>query len=202
MMNRIKAYFDSVAPGYIKKSEWKIWRWLRQKEAIAITDLIGSGSLGDVLELGCGTGYYTRRLSQQGCQCLVAVDFSPRMIEEYHIPGCVKKTADIQEFISEDKFDLILCAGALEFLQHPEAVFGNASKMLRAKGSFVVLIPRSSLFGRFYQLFHWFHQVPVRLFRLKEVEQWAIIAGLVLTKWQKVSLFSLAIKFSKVRDTG
>ncbi|MBI2339900.1 MAG: class I SAM-dependent methyltransferase [Deltaproteobacteria bacterium] len=199
-MNSAKTYFDSVASGYAEKSEGGIWRWLRRREASVIASMIGSGPLGDALELGSGSGYYTRRLSDLGCRSLVAVDFSPKMVESIRIPGCVKKKADIQNFVSEDRFDLILCAGALEFLEHPEVIFGNASKMLRTKGSLIVLLPLQSLLGRFYRLFHRSHHVPVRLFRLQEVDQWAKAAGLIPVRRQKAALFSLALKFSKSED--
>ena len=199
-MSQAKTYFEAAASGYTKRSEAGFWGLLRRGEASAISTLIGAGPLGDVLELGCGSGYYTRRLSNQGCKSLIAVDFSPGMIEEYSISGCVKKTADIQEFISDNPCDLILCAGALEFLEDPKVVFRNASRMLRTKGSLVVLLPRRSLLGRCYQFFHRFHAVPVRLFDLQEVEQWAHEVGLALTQWHRVPLFSLAMKFSKKED--
>lgn len=199
-MDETKAYFDSVAPGYARRSQSRLWKRQRQKEVAAIKRLMGGEKLGDVLELACGSGYYTRLLSDQGCKKLVAVDFSPTMLQQCRVDGCVKIVANIEEFVSEDRFDLVLCAGALEFLQHPEVVFRNASQMLRANGALVALMPRVSLAGRLYEFFHWCHNVPVRLFGLRDIQQWAHMAGLKLIDWENVGLFSMTVKLIKLES--
>ena len=195
-MTETKGYFDSVALGYSRNSESSLWKWQRQKEVAAIRRLLDE-TLGDVLELACGSGYYTRLLRQRGCTRLVAVDFSLTMLKECQVDGCVKIAANIEEFVSGERFDLVFCAGGLEFLLHPEAVFRNASEMLRSDGALVVLMPRASLAGLLYQFFHWCHRVPVRLFRLKDVQQWADMAGMKVNEWENVALFSMTARLTK-----
>ena len=196
-MDETREYFDSVAPGYSQNSESSLWRWQRKKEVAAIQRLMSGETLGDVLELACGSGYYTRVLWERECTRLVAVDFSLTMLQECHVEGCVKIAANIEEFVSGDRFDLVFCAGALEFLPHPEVVFRNASQMLRADGALVVLMPRVSLAGLLYQFFHWRHHVPVRLFGLEDIQRWARMSGMKVIKWEKVSLFSMTAKLTK-----
>ena len=195
--SRVKSYFDEAAIGYSKRSHRGLWKWLRNNEARVISRLIGGGELGDVLELGSGDGYYANLLSQQGCQSLICVDISLEMLEQCSIPNCTKVVADIQEYLSQDRFNLILCAGALEFLQRPADVLRNAAQMLKDDGTFVVLMPRLSILGRIYQLYHRVHGIPPRLFRLFEIRRWANETGLHIVHWQEVPLFSLVVKFSK-----
>ena len=94
-MNRVQAHFDAVAPTYEQRSARGLWKWLRRREAAAVAQLLGPGAMGDVLELGSGSGYYGRRVLHRGCRSLVCVDFSPEMLEHCAVPGCSKVLADI-----------------------------------------------------------------------------------------------------------
>ena len=200
-MNRVKAHFDTVAPTYEEQSSRGLWKWLRDREAAAVAQLLGPGAMGDVLELGSGAGYYGRRVLRRGCRSLVCVDFSSEMLEHCAVPGCAKILADVQDYVSERQFDVILCAGVLEFLDQPEAVFANVAKMLRPDGAFIALLPRAGFFGHCYRAFHrWGHGVPIRLFHAEQIRRWAEAAGLGVVRWRPVPLFSLAARFAKRPD--
>jgi SAM-dependent methyltransferase len=76
--------------------------------------------LGEVLEVGCGTGEFTRLLAER-CERVVAVDLSPRMIETARArskdhPNVEYPVADAAswEFPSE-RFD---CAASIATLHH------------------------------------------------------------------------------------
>jgi len=201
-MSDVKSHFDAVASTYDQQSSRGLWQWLRRREAAAVAQLLGPGMLGDVLELGSGSGYYSRRLLSHASRRLVCVDFSSEMLERCAVPGCTKVVADVQEYVSESQFDVILCAGVLEFLDRPEAVFANAAKMLRPSGAFVTLMPRASLFGRGYRAFHWRrHGIRVRLFQRDQVQRWAQAAGLSVVAVRRVPLFSLAARLCKDPNT-
>ena len=186
-----------MAATYTEQSHWGLGKWIRARETEVILQMIGTTTLGDVLELGSGSGYYTRLLNNRGCQRLVYVDFSATMLEKIQIPNGIKVEADIQDYIDEQQFDLILCAGALEFLERPEAVFHNAAEMLKTNGSLVVLMPTKTIFGLGYQLYHRLHQIRIRLFHLNQIQTWVEAVGLTLVKWQSAPLFSLVIKCTK-----
>ncbi len=119
------------------------------------------------------------------------------MLDNCNIPGVVKVQADIQDYVSEDQFDLIICAGVLEFLDRPETIFRNARKMLRPDGSLITLLPQASLIGWVYQMFHRLHRVHVRLFQFRDLERWAANADLSIDVWQPVPMFSIVAKLSR-----
>ena len=193
-MNRTKAYFDSVAPIYTKRSQWGLGKWLRRRETAILLRFLGDGFLGDILELGSGSGYYSHHLQKQGCSSLTCVDFSSAMLEKLDVPGCVKVEADVQHFRSDRCFDTIFCAGALEFLERPESVFNNATQMIKPAGSLVIMMPRASFFGRLYQLFHEFHGIKIRLFTSQDLSHWAQNAGLAVIEYKRIPLFSIVAK--------
>jgi len=200
-MNRVKAHFDAVAPTYEEQSTRGLWKWLRAREAAAVARLLGTGMMGDVLELGSGSGYYSRRVFGRGWRSLVCVDFSSEMLERCAVPGCTKVLADVQDYVSERQFDVILCAGVLEFLNQPEAVFANVAKMLRPDGTFIALLPRVGFFGYCYRAFHrWGHGVPIRLFHVAQIQRWAEAAGLGIVRVHPVPLFNLAARFCQWRE--
>lgn len=65
---------------------------------------------GDILELACGTGWWTKRLVT-GATRLVAVDASPEMLrlnrERVSDPRVEYELADLFEWRSENRFDLV-----------------------------------------------------------------------------------------------
>ena len=115
-MSTTKDYFDSIAHLYTSRSKGGLGKWLRSNELVHVKELLGSKPLGHVLELGSGSGYYSRVLNNLGCESLTCVDFSPQMLKNLWIPGCTKVEADIQEFRRECTYDTIFCGGVIEFL--------------------------------------------------------------------------------------
>jgi SAM-dependent methyltransferase len=197
-MNQAKQYFDSVAEGYAQRSEGGLWKFLRRKEIGAVVELLAGHSLGDLLELGSGSGYYSHQLNfgsdTTRASRVVCVDFSSKMLEKIKIPGCEKIEADIQYYQSQDTFDTILCVGVLEFLPQPQMIFANVAKMLRPNGQCVILVPRVSMAGSIYRLFHRRHGIKITLFNPVHVEEWAMRAGLTIMGERQVPLFSLVLK--------
>ncbi|MDP2653364.1 MAG: class I SAM-dependent methyltransferase [Candidatus Omnitrophota bacterium] len=193
-MDNVKAYFDRAAAGYEERSAGWHWRWLRDREFQAVRRMAGEGPLGDVLELGAGTGYYSRRLSEQGCRSLTCVDVSARMLDRCAIPACRRIVGDIQDFRLEERFDLIVCAGALEFVDSPEKVLNNAAAMLKREGAFVAVLPCRSWPGRAYQYYHRRHQIDVRLFSFDGMAAETRRAGMTLKARQIVPPFSWVMK--------
>ena len=156
--------------------------------------------LGDVLELGSGTGYYSRYIYEQGCNSLTCVDFASQMLKKIDIPGCVKVNVNIQHYLSENRFDIILCAGVLEILEHPEIVFTYAAQMLKPNGFIIILLPRDSFFGKIYQRFHRLHGFKVQLFKKEDLREWLQKTNLNLVEYKKVSLFSIFCKLSLKKE--
>lgn len=112
-----------------------------------------------VLEIGCGTGYYTQLLSEQGVKSYVGLDitnvFFPELKNEYPAYGFLKRDITTEEIQGE--FDLILMIDVIEHITDPEkltAALRNVKKHLAANGVFIVApVPKKSKRSLFYVRF-------------------------------------------------
>ena len=92
---KIKNYFDSISNTYNNQINKGLGKWIRQQEAAIIKQSLKETLSSDVLELGSGTGYYSRYIYDQGCNSLTCADFSSQMLKKIDIPGCVKVNVNI-----------------------------------------------------------------------------------------------------------
>ena len=182
-MNNTKDYFDSVAAQYGPKSHKGFWSGIRKKEEKAVFKAVAPTPGTSYLELGCGSGYYTRLISKNSPSLLVAVDISQEMLKHLHVINAKKVRADIQNVSFSRKFDRILCAGALEFLDDISVFLANIEGVLSNNGKMVLLLPRRGVCSFFYKFFHLLHGVKVKLFTEKELK-----SVLVQGKWKLESL--------------
>jgi len=85
-----------------------------------------------ILEVGCGTGHFTRWFSQQGMQ-VIGLDLSRAMLEEanrFRSSLLLQGDALTLPFAS-NSFDLIALITTLEFLPDPTAVFIEVRRVAR-----------------------------------------------------------------------
>lgn len=196
-MNTTRSYFDKVSVGYAKASDRFLWKKIRTREALAVSELlpkIGPGT--SALDLGCGSGYYTDLLHHHRVLNLTCVDFSVNMLNQINNPVFTKIAADIEKFRSKAKYDIILCAGALEFTQMPESVLANVSSMLNPGGSFILLCPAKSVLGLIYSGYHFGHAIRIKLFDRDDLFALGDKVGLRLQSAEDVLPFSIVAKFT------
>lgn len=173
----VRQYFDSVASGYHRASVGKIWGSLRRLEAAAVRRSLGSLQGAEVIELGCGTGFYTELLFDMGARHVVAVDLSPDMLRYLRADRVTAIVADVATFAPDRPFEVLLAAGVLEFVSDPEAVLRNAARFALSGGRLVILYPKANLFGFAYRLFHSRHGFHINLFLRATVHRMAEAAG-------------------------
>jgi len=125
---------------------------------------------GTVLEIGCGTGVYTRWLSERGLN-VVAMDISPKMIElaRQKAPGATFYEGDCENPASNSGvgeqaglFDLIVGFNTFSYYPHKEDALKNYHALLKPGGRLVVI----DMNGRspYYQLMAWMN--------INEARQW------------------------------
>jgi SAM-dependent methyltransferase len=110
--------------------------------------LAGFAGARAVLEVGCGTGHFTRWLAAQSLQ-VTGLDLSPAMlVEAIHLgsPPCVQGDALALPF-SEASFDLVVLITTLEFLAEPSQALVEAIRVSRY-GLILGVLNRWSLLGR------------------------------------------------------
>jgi ubiquinone/menaquinone biosynthesis C-methylase UbiE len=174
---QVRSYFDSVAPGYNGASQSPIWRIVRKREQQGLLAMAGAVAGRDILELGCGAGYYTRLLLAEGARHIWAVDFSERMLAELPSENVTAIHGDATSIDPGRSFDLIVSAGMLEFVPDPLAVLRNAARLATPGAVLVLLHPTTSLLGRAYQRFHRHNGMEIRLFSPELLDRMATDAG-------------------------
>lgn len=114
----------------------------RDLEAKALREIITNKN-PRILEIGCGTGKNTQFL-QTKAERLVAVDFSPAMLERAkakiraeHVEFRQMDLREIWDF-ADHSFDLVTCSLALEHIENIDFVFSEAARVLRRSGRFYI----------------------------------------------------------------
>ncbi len=175
---RVIGYFERQAAGYHGRQASGVWSWLRQREAAVVARLLGRIDGLRVLDLACGSGYYSRIVTAGGGRA-VALDLSPGMLaraREHAGNRCVR--ADLATLPFHRAFDRVVLAGGLEFVDDPRAVLRQIEDCLADGGEAVVLFPPRTLAGRLYRFYHRAHGLAIRLFDVHELEALAHDAGL------------------------
>ena len=105
-------------------------------------------ALGTVLEVGCGTGHFSRWFEARGLD-VVGADLSMEMLVESRRlagPPCVRGRAE-QLPIASRSFDLVALITTLEFVDDAQSALGEACRVAR-RGVLVGALNRHSALGR------------------------------------------------------
>jgi demethylmenaquinone methyltransferase/2-methoxy-6-polyprenyl-1,4-benzoquinol methylase len=144
---------DSVAPTCPKLQAFDAlaprWDSLKPDEAVAAGARRGLSLLGelpgrDVVDLGCGTGRLEEvLLPQLGEGTVVAVDFSPGMIDQASRrcsdPRVTWLCRDVLETgLASGSADVVLCFDAFPHFPDGAAVLREAARWLRPGGTFLL----------------------------------------------------------------
>jgi len=132
----IKRNFSQCAACYDMYSD------IQNKCTLKLIDIIEDKNPCDILEIGCGTGNYTRLLKNRFPDAYItAVDISPGMIEvakEKFKNGRVRFYIEDGENLNIDKtFNLITSSSVFQWFDNPKSSFEKYSRMLTKNGTFV-----------------------------------------------------------------
>ena len=100
----------------------------------------------EVLDLGCGTGYGSFRLSSVA-KGVLAVDVSEEAIayaeSHYGAPNLEFRVLDATRLPFDDgSFDVVTCFETIEHVDDAVILVGEAARVLRSGGAFIVSTPR------------------------------------------------------------
>jgi ubiquinone/menaquinone biosynthesis C-methylase UbiE len=134
---------ESVAARYDQFCETDIGDYVDQVERALLWPLLALAPHMSVVDLGCGTGAYALTLADAGCD-VTGVDISPAMlaVARGKLPrqGMVRWIeADLAQLPFPDGiFDRGLLQVTLEFVDDPQRVLHEATRVIRPGGRLVV----------------------------------------------------------------
>ncbi|MEK6970147.1 MAG: methyltransferase domain-containing protein [archaeon] len=115
----------------------------------AIARLIGITSQTMLLDVGCGTGFFTHYWKEKTPH-VVGMDFSHEMLAKNNVPDLVRGSAEALPF-DDQSFDVVFCSNLLHHVESPVDV---VKEMARVTRRYVVLSepnarnPLMNLFSR------------------------------------------------------
>ena len=193
-LDSVNKYFQQQANLYEHKLSGNIWKFLRRDEERGILSMVGDVQGIDILELGCGTGYYAKKLISMGANKVIAVDQCDEMLRNIYTDGITVIIGSAESVSLDQKFNLVLAAGLLEFVADPLAVLKNAYTHTKPGGSLVIMVPMSNFYSLFYTLFHKSHGISIRLYNENILRELFERAGWVMQNIQKIKPFSLVVE--------
>jgi len=149
-MTNAVAYHDTLAAGW--DDRYRTGSFARRSRFFSDQILPLVPLRGKWLDVGCGTGYFSRMLTQSGVS-VVGIDASVAMIEEARIraarqPGAgtarfeVVRTVEKIPFESAE-FDACIVLSVIEYLNDPDACLDEVSRILKSGGYFIFSIPHN-----------------------------------------------------------
>jgi SAM-dependent methyltransferase len=104
--------------------------------AAAVVELLDPRPGERILDLGCGDGVLTVKLTAMGCS-VVGVDGSGAQIEAARKLGLDTRLIDGERLSYDNEFDAVFSNAALHWMKNPEAVISGVWRALRPDGRFV-----------------------------------------------------------------
>lgn len=161
---QVRAFYNDMPFNYWSDAEQALTS-IRANPLLAypdLDDLLESGDVTRVLEIGCGAGWAANALALHYGVQVTAVDFSASALARAREvaalldqPDAITFTeSDLFRFDTPDRFDLVQSIGVLHHTHNCRAAFAHAGRFVRPGGH--IFVGLYHLYGRrpFLRLFH------------------------------------------------
>jgi len=128
VQHRISTSFSKSAEHYDQYAR------LQQDVADRLLAALPQGTLGEVLDLGCGTGYVGRHIAAQSVG-VVQADLSRSMLDRARFAGSLAIQADMQSLpFNSSGFDVVLSSLAMQWCEPTPELFAELYRVLKPGG--------------------------------------------------------------------
>ena len=148
--------FNALAKDYDKWYSTPLGKFVDEVESKLAFETVTLKPGMKVLDVGCGTGIYSKRLVERGC-LVTGVDISDEMLD------IARKKVPEAKFVNtsvyavpfpKDHFDLIFSMATFEFIHHASAAYFEMKRVARPGAQiFVGTINGDSSWGELYKSF-------------------------------------------------
>ena len=151
------AVFDKKATDYDRWYESKLGEFVDKVETELAFSLFEPVHGMKILDVGCGTGNFSMKLAEKGCE-VVGIDVSEKMLNEAR-KKVAEKGLNIKFYnmdvcnmsFSDEKFDGVFSMAAFEFIKEPEKAYKEMYRVLKQNEYLLIgTINRESKWGEFY----------------------------------------------------
>ena len=131
--------FNKLADSYDNWYNSVVGQMYDKLEKKAFDSLIGNhnGGRKQLLEIGCGTGHWSKFFSEKGFE-VTGIDVSEQMIatvNKKNIPHCRFQVADGQSLsFFDNSFDVAVAITTLEFSENPHKIAVEMTRCVKPKG--------------------------------------------------------------------
>ena len=134
-------YWSKFAHGYDDGVDYIVGKGIQQE---IIKKLSEEHDLGNVIEFGCGTGYFTKVIAKSAEQ-VIATDLSDEMLDvaKTQLKGFQNITiqkADCENVsFPSEKFDTVFMANVIHFIENPFKALCESYRILKAGGLLLLI---------------------------------------------------------------
>ena len=151
MTERKEEYWSQFASTY---DEDQVFIVGQQVRSAIIEKLSEERDLGEVIELGCGRGYFTKAIAKNATQVL-ATDLSDEMVEEARAElrefhnVTVQKAACEHTIFPPETFDTVVMVNVVHFIENPDQCLLESYRILKSGGLLILVDYTGSGMKRF-----------------------------------------------------
>jgi len=138
----IKERYAKAAADYDERAFNDKYRAYKKMALLALEHIKNKNS--KILDLGCGTGLSSVEFFKNDFN-VVGIDISKEMLkkaEKYPFEKLICQDLEKPLKVKDNEFEVIMLVGVMEFIRNPLSLFKQINKKLKAKGIFLITIPK------------------------------------------------------------
>ncbi|NQV91024.1 class I SAM-dependent methyltransferase [Candidatus Woesearchaeota archaeon] len=177
--------YDKIAKHFLeRRADKSRFDYNRDIEVPAMVKLIGNVKNKVILDLGCGFGDHSLKLSKKGAKKIIGIDLSKELIKfanEQNISNCKFEVGNIDQKLKfpHNYFDIVISGLAIHYIKNINQLFKEVKRVLKKNGTFV--------FSTGHPIFDLINQTPKLKNEMKALGTRRIIDGNYFDESQKIS---------------